>query len=163
MQTDFPEPVVPAISMCGIAERSEMSGVPEASLPRNMGSFIFSVPACAASMSSFSRTFSFLRFGTSMPTVSLPCMFATIRMFCTLSARARSEEILFREFTFVPGARRISKSVMTGPESMPTTEPLMRYVCSASSRCTAWSRTSASISSVKLDSGSSRMSSSGNL
>ena len=37
MQTDLPEPVVPAIRQWGIAARSVMSGSPLASLPRNSG------------------------------------------------------------------------------------------------------------------------------
>ena len=37
MQTDLPEPVVPAIRQCGIAARSVISGSPLASLPRYSG------------------------------------------------------------------------------------------------------------------------------
>ena len=37
MQTDLPEPVVPAIRQWGIAARSAMSGSPLASLPRKSG------------------------------------------------------------------------------------------------------------------------------
>ena len=40
MQTDLPEPVVPAIRQWGIAARSVMSGSPLASLPRNSGMVI---------------------------------------------------------------------------------------------------------------------------
>ena len=41
MQTDLPEPVVPAIRQWGIVVRSVMSGSPLASLPRNSGIAIF--------------------------------------------------------------------------------------------------------------------------
>ena len=34
MQTDLPDPVVPAIRQCGMSHRSVMSGSPLASLPR---------------------------------------------------------------------------------------------------------------------------------
>ena len=37
MHTLLPEPVVPAMSMCGMRVRSATSGSPEASLPRNIG------------------------------------------------------------------------------------------------------------------------------
>ena len=37
MQTDFPEPVAPAIMRCGILARSETSGLPETSRPSAIG------------------------------------------------------------------------------------------------------------------------------
>ena len=40
MQTDFPEPVVPAINKCGILVRSPMIGIPEILLPRAIGNLI---------------------------------------------------------------------------------------------------------------------------
>ena len=40
MQTDFPEPVVPAISRCGIAVRSPTIGMPEIPFPKDIGSLI---------------------------------------------------------------------------------------------------------------------------
>ena len=36
--TDLPEPVVPAISMCGVRARSMMTGSPPMVLPRQSGS-----------------------------------------------------------------------------------------------------------------------------
>ena len=39
MATDLPEPVVPAISMCGVRARSMMTGSPPMVLPRQSGSF----------------------------------------------------------------------------------------------------------------------------
>ena len=38
MQTDLPEPVVPAIKRCGMRARSSTIGWPSASMPRNKGS-----------------------------------------------------------------------------------------------------------------------------
>ena len=38
MHTDLPEPVVPAISMCGARARSSTIDLPSASMPRNSGS-----------------------------------------------------------------------------------------------------------------------------
>ena len=40
MQTDFPEPVVPAISKCGIEDRSPTIGFPEIFLPRAIGNLV---------------------------------------------------------------------------------------------------------------------------
>ena len=160
--TLLPEPVVPAMSMCGIFARSSISGLPDASLPRNIGSDMFSAASGSADISSRSRTFSFLRLGTSMPMVSLPAMLGTMRTFCALRARAMSVETLLICDALVPGARRTSNMVMTGPESMPTTSPWILYCCSADSRSTACWRTICSISSLKSPSGSFRMSSPGN-
>ena len=39
MPTDLPDPVVPAISKCGIRARSAMTGAPPMSLPSTSGSF----------------------------------------------------------------------------------------------------------------------------
>jgi hypothetical protein len=103
MQTDLPEPVVPAMSMWGILVRSAISGSPEASLPRNIGSFIFENRSRLL-ISSRRRTFSLVGFGISTPTVSRPSMFETIRMLTALSWRAMSEETALIAATFVPGA-----------------------------------------------------------
>ena len=162
MQTDLPEPVVPAISTCGIFVRSPISGSPDASLPRNIGSFIFSNDS-RLRISSLRRTFSFVAFGTSMPTVSRPAMFGTMRMLTALSDRARSLDTALSAATFVPGASFTWYSVITGPDSMPTTSPLSRYSRSASSRDSACSRTYCSSSSSNPSSGSSSRSSGGNL
>ena len=40
MQTDFPEPVVPAINKCGIEVKSLITGKPDIFFPRAIGSFI---------------------------------------------------------------------------------------------------------------------------
>ena len=84
MQTDLPEPVVPAMRQWGIAARSVMSGSPLASLPRKSGICILLIASGASCMSSLRRTFSFCALGTSIPTVFFPGTGATMRM---LSAR----------------------------------------------------------------------------
>jgi hypothetical protein len=38
MHTDFPDPVVPAIRMCGMRVRSSTIGPPSASMPTKIGS-----------------------------------------------------------------------------------------------------------------------------
>ena len=40
MQTDFPEPVVPAINKCGVDVRSLTSEIPDILFPRAIGSLI---------------------------------------------------------------------------------------------------------------------------
>ena len=40
MQTDFPDPVVPAINKCGIEAKSPTIGVPEIFLPKAIGNLI---------------------------------------------------------------------------------------------------------------------------
>ena len=40
IQTDFPEPVVPAISRCGIEVKSPTIGLPEIFLPSAIGNLI---------------------------------------------------------------------------------------------------------------------------
>ena len=40
IQTDFPEPVVPAINKCGIEVKSPIIGDPEIFLPKAIGNFI---------------------------------------------------------------------------------------------------------------------------
>ena len=40
MQTDLPDPVVPAMSKCGIEAKSPIRGVPEIFLPKAIGNFI---------------------------------------------------------------------------------------------------------------------------
>ena len=40
IQTDFPEPVVPAINKCGIEAKSPTIGIPDIFLPRATGNLI---------------------------------------------------------------------------------------------------------------------------
>ena len=40
IQTDFPEPVVPAIKRCGIEDKSPTIGTPEILLPKAIGNLI---------------------------------------------------------------------------------------------------------------------------
>jgi hypothetical protein len=40
MQTDFPDPVVPAIRRCGIEAKSPIIGMPDIFLPRAIGNLI---------------------------------------------------------------------------------------------------------------------------
>ena len=40
MQTDLPDPVVPAINKCGIDAKSPTTGIPEIFLPKAIGNLI---------------------------------------------------------------------------------------------------------------------------
>ena len=40
IQTDFPDPVVPAINKCGIEAKSPITGIPEIFLPKAIGNLI---------------------------------------------------------------------------------------------------------------------------
>ena len=40
IQTDFPEPVVPAINKCGMEAKSPIRGIPEIFFPKAIGNFI---------------------------------------------------------------------------------------------------------------------------
>ena len=82
MQMDLPEPVAPAMSRWGIFVRSEMSGLPETSLPRAIGSSRFSSFQVALSRISRRPTGVDFWLGTSTPTAALPGMGARMRTDC---------------------------------------------------------------------------------
>ena len=68
MQTDFPEPVVPAMSKCGIDDKSPIIGSPDIVLPSAMGrikSLLFNFVLSNISLNS---TFSLSTLGNSIPT-----------------------------------------------------------------------------------------------
>ena len=84
MQPDLPEPVVPAIRMCGIRARSVHTELPEMSLPSQTESGL--ALAGRSSKMSPSVTMFGLRFGTSTPTACLPGIGARIRISVVASA-----------------------------------------------------------------------------
>ena len=84
MQPDFPEPVVPAIRMCGIRARSAETDEPEMSLPSQTESGL--AFAGASSKMSPSVTRFGARFGTSTPTACFPGIGARIRISVVASA-----------------------------------------------------------------------------
>src|SRR6185503_16469609 len=82
MQTDFPDPVAPAMSRCGIFARSAMTGRPSRSLPSAIGSAARAFWKSRDSISSRNATISAFGFGTSTPTAPFPGIGATMRMRC---------------------------------------------------------------------------------
>ena len=78
MQPDLPEPVVPAISRCGILARSQATPAPEMSLPSHAVSGL--EPAAGSPKMSPSVTVLCEVFGTSTPTACLPGIGARMRI-----------------------------------------------------------------------------------
>ena len=102
MQPDFPEPVVPAMRMCGIRARSAETAAPEMSFPSHAESGL--APLAGSSKMSPRVTRFGTRFGTSTPTACLPGIGARIRISVVASAYARSSLSAETRETFVPGA-----------------------------------------------------------
>ena len=63
IQTDFPEPVVPAISRWGIEDKSPIMGWPDILFPRAIGNIRSLLLNLELSIISFSETFSLSRLG----------------------------------------------------------------------------------------------------
>jgi len=79
MQIDLPEPVVPAISRCGILLKSVMTGRPSKLRPSARGSTPRTRSHSRDSSSSRSVTTRGVGLGTSTPTAALPGIAATVR------------------------------------------------------------------------------------
>ena len=84
MQPDLPEPVVPAISRCGIRARSVQTAFPEMSLPSQTESGL-AVAGRSSKMSPRVTMFGEW-FGTSTPTACLPGIGARMRISVVASA-----------------------------------------------------------------------------
>ena len=102
MQPDLPEPVVPAISRCGMRARSVQTAAPEMSLPSQTESGL-AVAGRSSKMSPSVTRFG-ERFGTSTPTACLPGIGARMRISVVASAYERSSFSAATFATFVPGA-----------------------------------------------------------
>ena len=122
-QTDFPDPVAPAISRCGIFAKSAMTARPSRSFPRAIGSAARICRNSVDSSTSRSTTISGVGFGTSTPTAPRPGIGATMRMLGARMANARSSASAAIWRTFTPGAGSISNCVTVGPVVRPTSTP----------------------------------------
>jgi len=89
MHTLLPDPVAPAISMCGIRVRSPTTELPETSVPIASESRVWSFWKAGVWMISRSVTRLVALLGTSIPIADLPGIGAWIRM-AAASASARS-------------------------------------------------------------------------
>ena len=101
--TDLPEPVVPAISRCGMRARSTITGSPPMVLPRQSGSRACVSEYSLAASSSRSSTFSRFGLGSSMPMALRPGTTAT-RAETLLIERAISSERPITREDLMPGA-----------------------------------------------------------
>ena len=131
-QTDFPEPVAPAISRCGIFARSATTGRPSRSSPNAIGSEARAVWYSRVSISLRNQTSSAVGLGTSTPTAPRPGIGATMRILCARIARARSLARFANCLTFTPDDGSISNCVTTGPVVRFISVPSTRNVRSAS-------------------------------
>ena len=72
IQTDLPDPVVPAINRCGIDAKSLMIGIPEIFFPKAIGNLISFLLKSEWFKISLRYTFSRETLGNSIPIVLLP-------------------------------------------------------------------------------------------
>ena len=103
-QTDLPEPVVPAISRCGILAISVMTISPEISRPSTAVSLLLALRNLSESISSRMETMLTTLFGTSIPTAALPGIGASMRTPLAARLRAISSERLVILLILTPGA-----------------------------------------------------------
>ena len=157
--TDFPVPVAPAMSRCGILARSAMTGRPSRSRPSVTGSSRSSPDQRSSSRSSRRSTTRDLGFGTSTPTMSRPGIRAT-RIERALILRARSSARLTSRFILTPGRRRTPYWVTTGPVVRPATSPSTLNSASVSSSRSCSALSSPSPASIPLVRGASSSSTS---
>ena len=115
MQTDFPEPVAPAISRCGMSRRSATMLFPEMSFPTTNSTIDDASLNSSDSMRSRISTGAGLSFSTSIPTAALPGIGASIRRLLALRLRAMSSESLVMLATLTPVAGWTSYLVTEAP------------------------------------------------
>ena len=72
IQTDLPDPVVPAINKWGINVKSPIIGTPDILFPRAIGNLISFLLKLELEIISFKKTSSLNWLGNSIPTVLLP-------------------------------------------------------------------------------------------
>ena len=101
-QPDLPEPVVPAMSRCGMRARSVQTAAPEMSLPSQTETGL-AVAGIGSKMSPSVTRFG-ERFGSSTPTACFPGIGARIRISVVARAYERSSLSAATLATFVPGA-----------------------------------------------------------
>ena len=114
MQTDFPDPVVPAINKWGIEDKSPVIGSPDMLFPRATGSLIFFFEKPVLEIISLKYTFSLDKFGNSIPTVLLPGIVDILADSELVFLAISSDRFIIFE-TLTPGAGSNSFNVTTGP------------------------------------------------
>ena len=114
MQTDFPDPVVPAIRRCGIEVKSPTIGLPEIFFPSAIGNFISFFLKSGLFKISLKQTFSLVLFGSSIPTVLLPGIVDILADSELVFLAISSDRFIIFE-TLTPAAGSNSLRVTTGP------------------------------------------------
>ena len=120
--TDFPEPVVPATSKCGIFARSTTTDLPAISCPSASVKLEVEVLKAFDERISVSLTIFLLVLGISIPTTDLPSITSTTLTELTDNDLAISWAMFVILLALVPGAGCISKRVTTGPGRTVSTE-----------------------------------------
>ena len=114
IQTDFPDPVVPATNRCGIDARSTTIGFPDMLFPSAIGSFISFLLKLLDEIISDKITESLLELGISIPIVFFPGIIETL-VDTELVFRAISSDKFIIFETLIPGAGSNSYKLTTGP------------------------------------------------
>ena len=115
IQTLLPEPVLPAISTCGILEISATTSSPATSFPNAKASLDLCFWNLSVSNISLKCTISFSLFGISIPTACLPGIGASILMLSAAKFNAISSAKFAILLTRTPSAGLISYLVIAGP------------------------------------------------
>ena len=102
VQTDLPEPVVPAMSTCGSFEMSPTIALPPMSLPTAKATRERCSVNVRDSITSRMRTVVTVRFGTSIPTTEILFGIGAMRTPLAPSARAMSSERFVILLSFTP-------------------------------------------------------------
>ena len=115
IQTDFPEPVLPAISKWGIFAISVTTASPPTSFPNANVNFDFPSVNLSESIISLKATIDFDLLGTSIPTVCFPGIGASILIVSASRLSAISSDKLAILLTLTPSAGANSYLVIAGP------------------------------------------------
>ncbi|EKE12455.1 MAG: hypothetical protein ACD_13C00217G0001 [uncultured bacterium] len=123
IQTDFPEPVCPAIRTCGILAISATTGLPETSNPKATSNLDLAACISCDSIIFLRGTNSAERLGSSIPTKFLPGIGASILMVPvgadSAKAKSLSKEVILE--SLVPRATSMAYWVTAGPKFTSTT------------------------------------------
>ena len=142
MQTDLPEPVVPAISKCGSLLISQIIRLPPISLPTAKATFDLFLLNSGESMTSRAKTVETTRFGTSMPTTETFSGMAAMRTPEAPSASAISSARFVTLDNLTPRSSSSSYRVTDGPRVTLMICASMPKDCSVSLRRSAFCRIS---------------------
>ena len=134
IQTDLPEPVVPAINRCGILAILAVITLPAISRPAQKVTFDSLALNSLEEASSSKDTITLSLLGTSIPTAAFPGIGASIRISVTARFNLMSSARFVIRFTLTPTSGNNSYRVTVGPQVTSVTStliPKLRSVCSS--------------------------------